>query len=152
MHRKLTRSRTDEMLGGVCGGLGDYFDIDSNLVRLVFVVLAAASGVGVLIYLALWLIVPQADIEERGAKERIRAGAEEIAEKARTLRNEVGHASERSTQPAGMIIGAVLILLGIVFLLRNLGFFWVTWLRFDVLWPALLIVGGIVLLWRRKGA
>jgi phage shock protein PspC (stress-responsive transcriptional regulator) len=140
------------MLGGVCGGLGDYFDIDSNLVRLVFVVLAAASGVGVLIYLALWLIVPQVDVEEREAKERIRAGAEEIAEKARTLRNEVGHASERSTQPAGMIIGAVLILLGIVFLLRNLGFFWVTWLRFDVLWPALLIVGGIVLLWRRKGA
>ena len=151
MHRKLTRSRTDEMLGGVCGGLGDYFDIDSNLVRLVFVVLAAASGVGVLIYIALWLIVPQADVEEREAKERIRAGAEEIAEKARTLRNEVGHASERSNLPAGIIIGAVLILLGIVFLLRNLGFFWVTWLRFDVLWPVLLIVGGIVLLWRRKG-
>ncbi|MEA1871349.1 MAG: PspC domain-containing protein [Candidatus Bipolaricaulota bacterium] len=151
MHRKLTRSRTDEMLGGVCGGLGEYFDIDSNLVRLVFVVLAAASGVGVLIYLALWLIVPQRDVEEREAKERIRAGAEEMAEKARTLKNEVGHASERSTQSAGMIIGAVLILLGVIFLLRNLGFFWVPWLRFDVLWPVLLIVGGIVLLWRRKG-
>jgi phage shock protein PspC (stress-responsive transcriptional regulator) len=139
------------MLGGVCGGLGDYFDIDSNLVRLVFVVLAAASGVGVLIYLALWLIVPQADMEEREAKERIRAGAEEIADKARTLRKEVGQASERSNLPAGIVIGAVLILLGIIFLLRNLGLFLVPWLQFDVLWPALLIVGGIVLLWRRKG-
>ena len=151
MHRKLTRSRTDEMLGGVCGGLGDYFDIDSNLVRLVFVVLATASGVGVLIYLALWLIVPQTDVEEREAKKRIRAGAEEIAEKARTLRNEVGQAAQRSNLPAGMVIGAVLILLGIIFLMRNLGFFWVPWLRFDVLWPVLLIVGGIVFLWRRKG-
>jgi len=151
MHRKLTRSRTNERWGGVGGGLGDYFDIDSNLVRLVFVVLAAASGVGVLIYLALWLIVPQADVEEREAKERIRAGAEEIAEKARTLRDEVGNASQRSNLPAGMIIGAVLILLGIIFLLRNLGLFWVPWLQFDVLWPVLLIVGGIVLLWRRKG-
>jgi phage shock protein C len=46
------------MLGGVCGGLGEFFGIDPTLVRLFFVLLALLGGHGVLIYLILWLIVP----------------------------------------------------------------------------------------------
>jgi len=149
MHRKFYRSQTDEMLGGVCGGLGEYFDIDSNLVRLVFVVLSIANGIGILLYLAIWLIVPQAEAAKSSAKEQIRAGAEEIAAKARTAGDKIGRSSRRSNLPAGMLIGFALIVLGGILLFRNFGL-WVSWLRFDLLWPVLLIAGGALLFWQRK--
>ncbi len=57
MQRKLYRSRSDIILGGVCAGLGQYFDVDPTVVRVVFVLLGL-SGHGLLLYLVLWLIVP----------------------------------------------------------------------------------------------
>ncbi len=76
MANKLYRSASDSMLGGVCGGLGDYFDADPNLIRLILVVL------------------------------------------------------------------------GVVYLLRNLGIPWLSWIAFGTLWPALLILVGVAFLWR----
>jgi phage shock protein PspC (stress-responsive transcriptional regulator) len=61
MKRRLYRSRTDKMLGGVCGGLGEILDIDPTLVRLVFVLLALAGGPGILLYIILWIIIPRED-------------------------------------------------------------------------------------------
>lgn len=57
--RTLYRSRQDRMLAGVCGGLGDYFRLDPTLVRLIFVLLAMFTGVGILAYVALWIVVPE---------------------------------------------------------------------------------------------
>jgi phage shock protein PspC (stress-responsive transcriptional regulator) len=48
------------MLGGVCSGIGIYFNIDPLWVRLLFVVLALAPGIGILAYLILWIVVPEA--------------------------------------------------------------------------------------------
>jgi len=147
MKGKLYRSQRDAMLAGVCGGLGEYFGIDANLVRLVFILLAVADGVGILIYFALWLIVPRAERSASG-RETIQIGAEEIAEKARSIgkdvRNAVGH---RGTQ-AGVFLGLTLIVLGAIFLLRNLGVAWLHWLGFGVVWPVLLVIAGLVFLWR----
>ena len=56
--RKLYRSRTDRKLAGVCGGLAQYFNIDPTLIRVLFVVLAVLGGSGLIIYLLMWLIVP----------------------------------------------------------------------------------------------
>lgn len=57
--KRLTRSQSDKMLGGVCGGLGEYFDIDPTLVRIAFAGLVLV-GVGspILLYLLLWVIMP----------------------------------------------------------------------------------------------
>ena len=60
MERKLYRSRNDSRIAGVCGGLGEYLEIDPTLVRLIFVLLALTGGHGVLLYIILWLIVPYA--------------------------------------------------------------------------------------------
>jgi phage shock protein C len=57
--KKLTRSSHDKMIAGVCGGLGQYFGIDSTVVRLIFVLLALAGGPGILAYIILWLVVPE---------------------------------------------------------------------------------------------
>src|SRR5215208_7890597 len=56
--RRLTRSSSDRVIGGVAGGLGRYFDIDPIIFRIGFVVLALAGGAGVLGYLAAWVLVP----------------------------------------------------------------------------------------------
>ena len=56
--RKLYRSRTDRKLGGVCGGLAEYFNLDPTLIRVLFIILAVLGGSGVVIYLAMWILVP----------------------------------------------------------------------------------------------
>lgn len=58
MQNQLVRSSSDRMIGGVCGGLARYFGIDSTIVRLVFV-LAVLSGLSPLIYVILWIVMPQ---------------------------------------------------------------------------------------------
>ena len=56
--QKLTRSRSERMVAGVCGGLAKYFNIDPTIVRLAFVVMALAGGPGVLLYIILWIVTP----------------------------------------------------------------------------------------------
>ncbi len=56
--RKLYRSKTDRVLGGVCGGLAEYFNTDATLIRVLFVLLTVLGGAGPIIYLAMWIIVP----------------------------------------------------------------------------------------------
>ncbi len=58
MERKLYLSSTDFYIGGVCGGLGEYFNVDSTWIRLLFVALVFAGFSGILLYLILWIIVP----------------------------------------------------------------------------------------------
>jgi len=59
--RKLKRSQTDRRLGGVCGGLGDYFDIDPVVFRLLFVLLCLPGGFpGLVPYLICWIVIPEA--------------------------------------------------------------------------------------------
>jgi phage shock protein C len=56
--RKLYRSKSNRKLAGVCGGLAQYFNLDATLMRVLFVVLAVLGGSGVVIYAAMWIIVP----------------------------------------------------------------------------------------------
>jgi phage shock protein PspC (stress-responsive transcriptional regulator) len=56
--KHLTRSQDDRWLGGVCGGLAQYFGIDSTVVRVIFILLALFIGGGILIYLILWIVIP----------------------------------------------------------------------------------------------
>lgn len=57
--RRLYRSRTDRKLAGVCGGLAQYFNTDATLLRVLFVVLALLGGPGLVIYLLMWILVPE---------------------------------------------------------------------------------------------
>ncbi len=57
-HKKLYRSETNRWLLGICGGLGEYFDVDPTLIRVLFIVFALVFGGGLLLYLILWIIIP----------------------------------------------------------------------------------------------
>ena len=58
MSKKLYRSETDRMLGGVCGGLAEHFGIDSTLIRLIFVLIIVYGGSGLILYIILWIVIP----------------------------------------------------------------------------------------------
>ena len=57
--KKLYRSRDDKFLAGVCGGLADYFNTDSNLIRILWIILILFKGAGLFVYLIAWLIIPE---------------------------------------------------------------------------------------------
>jgi len=57
--KRLFRSRRDRILGGVCGGLGNYLNVDPVLVRVVWAILFFAAGVGFLAYILAWIIIPE---------------------------------------------------------------------------------------------
>ncbi|ACL17700.1 PspC domain-containing protein [Methanosphaerula palustris] len=60
--KQLLRSRRDRVFAGVCGGIGEYFEIDSNLVRLVWILISLTGVVpGILLYLLAWVILPEDD-------------------------------------------------------------------------------------------
>ncbi len=130
--RRLYRSREDYWIAGVCGGLGKYFEVDSNLVRLAFVLLAAWNGLGVLLYLVTVLIVPEDPVPEVApAPGPIPPPA---PEEGRRLR----------------MIGWLLVLGGIYLLLQNPRLFLPV--VQDQVFPVVLILGGFVLLLLRSGA
>jgi phage shock protein C len=58
--KRLYRSRKERMIGGVCGGIGEYLNMDATVIRLIFVIAALWGGAGLLIYLVMLLIVPEA--------------------------------------------------------------------------------------------
>jgi phage shock protein C len=57
--RKLYRSKTNRQLAGVCGGLAEHFNLDATLIRVLFVLLAVLGGSGLVLYVAMWIIIPK---------------------------------------------------------------------------------------------
>lgn len=58
--KKLYLSNTDRKIGGVCGGLGEYFDVDSTIFRIMIIFLTIISfGIGIFGYLAMWAVIPR---------------------------------------------------------------------------------------------
>jgi phage shock protein PspC (stress-responsive transcriptional regulator) len=115
------------MIAGVCGGLGKYFSVDATLVRLVFLLLLFLGGSGFLLYLILWISVPEEPQTGTAPQEVIQVNAQDLAQSA--ARN------------GPLIFAVLLIFLGSWFLLQNL-------LHIDLgqFWPIILIVLGLALL------
>ena len=59
MQKKLYRSESNEKIAGVCAGLAEYFDVDVTLVRIAFVALSLIGGPGIMLYIILWLVLPE---------------------------------------------------------------------------------------------
>jgi phage shock protein C len=79
--KELHRSRTNRMIAGVCGGIGEYFGIDPNVVRLVWVIVTAFTmGIGLLAYLIAWLILPEEGSPAAASSAGTPAGAGPVLE------------------------------------------------------------------------
>jgi phage shock protein PspC (stress-responsive transcriptional regulator) len=155
--RRLMRDPERAVFGGVAAGFGQYLDVDPVLVRLGFVLLAFVHGLGVLFYLACWLVMP---MPYRGAAAPAGApagepplassGFEAARETSARLAAEVRQAAPDATA-AQVGIGATLVLVGTLLLAHNLDWLvWPHWLRFDTLWPLLLVALGVGLILRSR--
>ncbi len=139
MAKKFYRSRTDSMIAGVCGGLAEYFDIDSMLVRLGTFLLALTGGFGIIAYLIFWVIVPQKPIDES------------LAEEATTEGSGIETDEFKESKNSGALVGGgILVVIGFLFLLSN--FIPYVWLSFRKLWPLILIIVGIMIITKGAGS
>ena len=93
MQKKLYRSEKKKIIGGVCGGLAEYFDIDPSIVRIVFALAFFTEGFGLLLYIILWIILPTSSSIEKESGEIIEENKKEIKTKvtevARNIKTEV---------------------------------------------------------------
>lgn len=140
MDKRLYRSNSNRMIGGVCAGLAEYFNTDPSLVRVVFVLLFVFGGSGFLLYLILWVILPEQGRTYASPEETTRANTYEIVDRARELGS-----NAQSSNPA-WILGLFLIVLGGVFLLDRL----VPGFSFGQLWPVILIAIGLAMLFAQS--
>lgn len=118
--KKLYRSKTNRIIFGVCGGLGEYFEIDPLIVRILFIVLSLAHGAGIIAYILLAIVVP-----EEGGKVK-KNGDSESEEKAEEAKD--GGAWIKNTKN---IFGLIIVLLGLNILFEEVfqyNFFsWINW-------------------------
>lgn len=153
MNDRLYRSRDDRMLAGVAGGLAEMWDADPSLVRLVWALLAIfTGGIALVVYIVMAIVVPEAD----GSQPIPAAGGADVpptpdwrAQRAaeRAQAREARRAARRAgrgggSHSGGLIVGALLILLGVWFLVREyLPSFDTEWF-----WPLALVLFGVVIL------
>lgn len=169
--KRLHRSRTNTIIGGVCAGIAEYFDVDPTLVRLAWAVLIFLGGTGIVAYLVAWLIMPVAPDE--GEYPRVSSRAAAMPTKDATVltepeavtplvetptpeaqREPVSSRSQQatpapfdrpSTTAGGLggasLIGLILIGAGGLLLARN----FLPWLHLQRFWPLALIALGLFL-------
>lgn len=154
MNSRLYRSRTDKVLGGVCGGLGRYLGIDPIVIRIIFILLTIGpTNIGVLLYILLWILLPV----EGAAESAAGSTGDRLAEGVRGMGNDLRQAAQTPNARAGLWFGIGLIVVGGFLLLERLSeyynLYWFAWLNTGNLWAILLIVVGIAFLMRglRRG-
>ena len=137
MTHRLYRSRTDRVIGGVCGGIGQYFGMDTILIRLLFILVTLAGGAGFLVYILMLIVVPEEPLGDSGEL---------------TMFPPVDSTGSTGRHPDAtrnaLFVGGFLVFLGGILLLQNVGISLFGWMRWDIFWPVLIIAGGIALLLR----
>jgi phage shock protein PspC (stress-responsive transcriptional regulator) len=130
MKKKLYRSSRGKILAGVCTGLGEYFDIDPVLIRALFIVALFSGGIGIMLYIVLWVIMP---------KEETVFSAESPAEPSEQSEIDDGVFSEK--HKGTVVTGLVLVGLGTFFLIREL----FPMFSFKYMLPIILIAIGAII-------
>ena len=118
MNEKLYRSTTDKFIGGVCGGLAEFFRIDPSIVRVVLVLMTLASAdTGIIAYLIMLIVIPKRPLGEEAP------------------------VVEHRTSWGSYLPGVILIGLGAILLVVKV-FQWIHW---HMIWPVILILIGLAL-------
>lgn len=136
---RLYRSETNRILGGVCGGLGEYFSIDPTIIRIIFVLMAIFGGSGILIYIILWLVIPS-------ESSKANLSAEQINSNIKDIKNSAEKFAQKTTNRSWWAF--LIVFLGVIFLLNNYGYY--NFSEIGRLWPIILIIFGLSLLLRKK--
>lgn len=136
----LYRSRFNSIFGGVAGGIAEYLNIDPLIIRLLFVLMALWGG-GILLYIILWIVLPL----EEFSPEKLKYMENEPKNftEGKPEKEHPQKPWEKSRNDGNLIAGLILIALGIIFLIIR----FVPRIEFGDLWPVILLVAGIALIW-----
>jgi len=137
-NKRLFRSQKNSVIGGVCGGLGNYFDTDPIIFRALFVITFFAVGSGILVYIVLWIITPLESVPffkpaDSAAKD------EPVNEE---FKSENMEDQKKQKNDGSLWGGIILIVLGGIFLIDR----FVQDIDFGDLWPLILVAVGVILI------
>lgn len=145
----LSRSRENALIGGVCSGLAVFLGVSPTLVRLFFFILVFGHGIGIVLYLMLWIMIPlDGQVNQIGLDRNLQASVQ-IPNNENFLEKQIGGIFRETQGQFGILFGFILIFIGVLYLLSKLRFSLPDWLDFDLIWPLLLLFGGLALLIRR---
>lgn len=140
--KRLYRSRRNRVIAGVCGGIGEYLNVDPVLVRIVAVLLLFAGGGSLIAYIVCIFVIPEEPLVNVQSSESDSIPPPPPSEIMRSS----GHTG-------GLIAGAILVLIGMLFLMRNIPIFseyywWIWHMGWRYFWPLLLIALGLLIVLR----
>ncbi|MGV8025892.1 MAG: PspC domain-containing protein [Anaerolineaceae bacterium] len=148
MKERLYRSSQNKMIGGVCGGLGEYFNINPIYVRIFLVLWLVVGEWGVFVYLLLWLIIPPQQYEGGSFQ------FNDLGARFRLIGDDIRDLFQNPSSQLLTYGGIVLIGWGAATLARALGFDLSRYWNSTLVWAGLLIIGGIFVLvktyWKKK--
>lgn len=138
-NKSLNRIPSEGQIAGVCAGLAEYFDLDVTLMRVIFVILTFITGGGmVLLYIILAIVLPVAGSSSIN---------EDFGKKAQKLSHDL-HRS-KGIYYLRNYLGFGLLILGVWLLLVQLFPHWLIF-RWDFIWPAILVLVGLLIIFRKK--
>ncbi|KUO60588.1 hypothetical protein APF79_02055 [bacterium BRH_c32] len=163
MKERIFRARKNKIVAGVCSGLGEYFNIDPVIVRILFVVLTVMNGIGILVYILLWIMVPEESFEKAFGLNNDIPPANPFENKSDENKNTTeGTASNSETTDGSsipnfdipmpkrtdgrLIAGSILIIIGAIFLIDDI----IPSFDFSDLFPILLILAGAFFIYNSK--
>jgi len=130
--KRLTRSATDKKIAGICGGLGEYFNVDPVIFRIAFCFAIFMGGTGFILYIIMLLVIPEKHTSFQYSSNQ----NEEI------IIEEVSANTKKGIKDATMIVlGTLLILFGIFFFFVRIFPFHLH----EFIFPLLLVAGGLIL-------
>lgn len=138
--RKIYRSRKDRIIFGVCGGIAEYYNIESLWVRVVFIFLGITGAIGFVLYIALAILMPLNPDKASSDKNEGRMGAtaEEFRDRVKGLASELRHDTKMDRRRN--LLGLVIVTVGVIAFFNELfPNFWIGW---KVLWPVIIILIG----------
>jgi len=136
MAKRLYRNDTEKVIGGVCSGLAEYFDIDVVIVRVIFIATALVWGTSILIYLILWIAIPRKPVVPVS-----KSATEETPEAIGIATKQIQSESVR-TNKSREILAVILIFVGLYATLDNI----VYWFSGRIVLPIVLIALGLFIL------
>ncbi len=138
MKEGISRSRQNRILGGVASGLAEYLSIEPIVIRVLFVVSVLFSGIGILLYIIMWMVFPEEKFDTFSSAND--AGTTDTT-------NDINFTISQNKKNDGKVVfGIILIIVGFFFL----GIEVFSFINFEDLLPLVLIGLGIYLLWNSK--
>ena len=137
MEKKLQRDTTNKVIGGVCSGLANYFNIDAALLRVLFVLMFLCASAGFWLYIILWIVMPAGQGIQNEASHFV--SSDDTTEVSEETQSD----SVKSPKPKGSLVaGLILIGIGAIGLLHR----YIPEINWDTAWPILLILLGLFLI------